>query len=74
AASLGEQVAEIRRVSLLPIAVGFGISTSEQAKTVARHADAVVVGSAIVDLIAKQGRESVPSVTNFVRGIVSAIR
>jgi len=73
AASLENQIAQIRRVSSLPVAVGFGISTAEQAKAVAQHADAVVVGSAIVDLIAKEGRESTPKVSNFVRGIVSAI-
>jgi len=55
AASLGEQVAAIRACTSLPIAVGFGISTAEQAATVAKHADAVVVGSAIVTEIAAAG-------------------
>ena len=73
ATSLEQHIAEIRRVSSLPIAVGFGISTPEQAKAIAQHADAVVVGSAIVDLIATRGRESVASVAAFVRDIVSAI-
>jgi tryptophan synthase alpha chain len=51
ASSLGERVAEIRRCTPLPIAVGFGISTPEQAKEVAQIADGVVVGSAIVQKI-----------------------
>lgn len=72
-ASLEKQITEIRRVSSLPIAVGFGISTPDQAKTVAHHADAVVVGSAIVDLIAKEGRGSVGKVSNFARAIAAAI-
>ena len=73
AETLAAQIEKIRRVSDLPIAVGFGIATPDQAKTVAQYADAVVVGSAIVDLIAKDGRESVASVTEFARQIVKAI-
>ena len=52
ASSVGEQVAQIRRHTTLPIAVGFGISTPEQAHEVeTQAADAVVVGSAIVQRI-----------------------
>ncbi len=57
AASLGEHVAGIRRFTQLPIAVGFGISTPEQAREVAEVADGVVVGSAIVQRIAELGAE-----------------
>jgi tryptophan synthase alpha chain len=71
--SLESQVEQIRKMSKLPIAVGFGIATPGQAKAVAQHADAVVVGSAIVDLVGKYGRDSVPKVAEFVRGIVRAI-
>ena len=53
--SLDEKIAQLKKISDLPIAVGFGISTPEQAREVAQYADAVVVGSAIVDLIAKHG-------------------
>ncbi|MDD5201147.1 MAG: tryptophan synthase subunit alpha [Terrimicrobiaceae bacterium] len=53
--SIGAQVAEIRRHTALPIAVGFGISTPEQAAGVAKDADAVVVGSAIVRRIGEHG-------------------
>jgi tryptophan synthase alpha chain len=51
ASSLGERVAQIRTCTALPIAVGFGISTAEQAREVAQVADAIVVGSAIVQRI-----------------------
>ena len=74
AASLSTQLARIRAASDLPIAVGFGISTPRQAKEVAQHADAVVVGSAIVDLIARHGRDAVPQVSVFAREIVQAIK
>ena len=53
--SLPEKISELRKHSNLPIAVGFGISNPTQAREVAAHADAVVVGSAIVDLIEKHG-------------------
>ena len=74
ATSLGAQVAQIRRFSTLPIAVGFGISTPEQAKTVAQHADAVVVGSAIVNLVAMHGRNCLPVVREFVSELLVALR
>ena len=44
-------VARIKRHTSLPVAVGFGIKTPDQAAAVARHADAAVVGSAIVDRV-----------------------
>ena len=44
-------VERIKRHTKLPVAVGFGIKTPEQAAAVARHADAAVVGSAIVDQV-----------------------
>jgi tryptophan synthase alpha chain len=57
AASLPERVAAIRATTDLPIAVGFGISSPAQVKEVAQHADAVVVGSAIVKRVAEWGSE-----------------
>lgn len=57
ASSVAEGVARIRRHTSLPIAVGFGISTPEQAREVAQVADAVVVGSAIVNEIARLGND-----------------
>src|SRR6267378_5776195 len=70
-----EKLALIRQHTDLPIAVGFGISNPEQAATVARVADAVVVGSAIVDLIGKIGDadDLADRVAKFVRPIASAI-
>jgi len=74
ASSLSEKVVQLRQLSSLPIAVGFGISNPEQAREVARHADAVVVGSAIVDLIGKHGIGSVEKVSVFARAIAEAIK
>jgi len=75
AVSLAQKLAELRKMSDLPVAVGFGISSPEQAREVARHADAVVVGSAIVDLIAKHGDkpEMIEKVSAFARDLAKAI-
>ena len=51
AANIPEAVARIRQHTTLPVAVGFGLSTPEQVKQVARVADGVVVGSALVNVI-----------------------
>jgi tryptophan synthase alpha chain len=52
---LRAQVERVRRVSPLPVAVGFGISTPEQARAVAGMAQGVVVGSALVDMLDREG-------------------
>ncbi len=75
ASSLPEKIAELRAASKLPIAVGFGISNAAQARNVAQHADAVVVGSAIVDLIAKHGDKPamIETVVAFVKSLADAV-
>jgi tryptophan synthase alpha chain len=50
-------VAAVRRHTVLPVAVGFGISRREQVAAVSTHADAVVVGSALLDIVAKAAPE-----------------
>ena len=55
AAGLEESIARVRRATSLPVAVGFGISTPAQARAVAGHADGVVVGSALVDVLGTGG-------------------
>jgi tryptophan synthase alpha chain len=69
-AGLAREVAELRTVTDVPVAVGFGISTPEQAAEVARVADGVVVGSALVDTLARGG---VDAARAFVRSLRSAI-
>src|SRR5437763_7887420 len=75
ASSLPDKIAELRKASDLPIAVGFGISNADQAREVAKHADAIVVGSAIVDLIAKHGdkAEMIEKVTASAHELASAV-
>jgi tryptophan synthase alpha chain len=69
ASGLEREVAELRAATPVPVAVGFGISTPEQAAVVARVADGVVVGSALVELL---GREGVEGARPLVRGLRAA--
>ena len=66
-------VRAIRANSDTPCAVGFGISTPEQAKNMADYADGVIVGSAIVKIIAQYGRDCVKPVGEFVKAMKEAI-
>jgi tryptophan synthase alpha chain len=70
AADLAGYVARVRRATSLPIAVGFGISTPEQARSVGRIADGVVIGSALVDTL---GRDGVRAARHFLGTVRSAL-
>lgn len=74
--TIGEMTAKIRAHTDLPIAVGFGISNPEQARLVAAHAEAVVVGSAVVNQIAAKGKhpDLIPTVSAFVKSLVEATK
>ena len=74
--TIAAMTARIRAHSPLPIAIGFGISNAYQAREVASHGDAIVVGSAVVNRIAELGTnpEMVPTVAGFVRGLAEAIK
>src|SRR5881296_351608 len=76
AANIADMTAKIRKHTSLPIAVGFGISNPEQARFVAQNADAVVVGSAVVNQIAQHGKgaELVRAVAKFVKPLVRAVK
>ena len=70
ATDLEESVARVREATSLPVGVGFGISTPEQAAAVGRIADGVVVGSALVDRL---GREGVDSARRFLLDLRAAL-
>ena len=70
AADLGQTVARVRQATDLPVAVGFGISTADQARQVARMADGVVVGSALVDRLEREGPAGAET---FLRGLRLAL-
>ncbi len=70
---LGEILKEIRKVTDLPAAVGFGINTPEQAAEIAAVADGVIVGSAIVKLAARYGGHAAPHMGMYVRKMKESI-
>ncbi len=72
ALDLEQRVRELRRLTELPIGVGFGISTPEQARTVAAFADAVVVGSALSQLI--ETHLASADLVDAVGGLVGAMK
>ena len=76
AADLAEQVGKIRAHTKLPIAVGFGVSNPQQARLVAQSADAVVVGSAVVNQIAEHGKSKdlVRRAGRFVKALAEAVK
>jgi len=63
----------VRKNGRVPAAVGFGISTPAQAAEMAAKADGVIVGSAIVRLVAQYGREAAPYVAEYVRSMKKAM-
>lgn len=75
------QVARIKRATTLPVVVGFGVRTPEQAKTIAACADGVVVGSALVETIrttlgpdGRAGPDTVSAVHRLVHSLASGLR
>jgi len=70
---IAEMVGLVKTVRNIPCAVGFGISTPEQARAMAAHADGVIVGSAIVKIAAQYGAECVQPICDYVRMMKTAI-
>ena len=73
-ASIEDAVARLKAATDLPIAVGFGVRTPEQAAAIARVADGVVVGSAIVELVALHGSDAAGPVRDYVASLKAAIQ
>ncbi|NLV17691.1 MAG: tryptophan synthase subunit alpha [Syntrophomonadaceae bacterium] len=68
------RVEELRAVTSLPIAVGFGISTPEQAAEYSQYADGVIVGSAIVSLIGEYGGKARGPLKEYIANMKAALR
>ncbi|MBR0755846.1 tryptophan synthase subunit alpha [Bradyrhizobium jicamae] len=78
---VGEAVARIKRHTKLPVCVGFGIRTPEQARAIAEHANGSVVGTALVDALKgsldAEGRattKTVPAVADLVAALAQGVR
>lgn len=71
--NIGALIARVKETCDIPCAIGFGISNPQQAAEMAKLADGVICGSAIVKIIAEHGRESVAPVAEFVRSMKAAL-
>ena len=74
ASDISAMVKSVNENTDIPCAVGFGISTPEQARKIGQLADGVIIGSAIIRIIEEHGRDSVPYVIEYVRRIKEALR
>ncbi len=73
-ASIDEAVAQIKAVSDIPIVVGFGVRTPEQAAAIGRVADGVAVGTAIVEIIGTHGKDAAEPVRAYVETLAAALK
>lgn len=71
--SIEEAVARLKSATDLPIAVGFGVRTPEQAGAIASHADGVVVGSALVEIVGEYGQEAPAKLKELTSALASAV-
>lgn len=71
---VGDMIRRVHEATDVPAAVGFGISTPEQAAAMAMQADGVIVGSAIVKLVARHGTQAVEPVAAYVRSMKAALK
>jgi tryptophan synthase alpha chain len=71
--SIDAAVSRLKAATDLPVAVGFGVRTPGQAAAIARVADGVVVGSAIVELVARHGADAPGPVTAYIRTLADAV-
>jgi len=72
--SIEANVARIKQATDIPVAVGFGVRTPEQAGEIARVADGVVVGSALVELVAEHGADAPAHLRELTSKLAGAVR
>ena len=70
---LGGMVKLVRETTDVPCAFGFGIVTPEQAEYVAKYSDGAIVGSAIVKIVAKYGKDCLPYINEYVKSMKEAV-
>ena len=71
---LGSIVKVVRENTDIPCAIGFGISTPEQAKAMADISDGAIVGSAIIKLLERYGRDAISYIEDYIKSMKDAIR
>lgn len=70
---ISDMIDSVKEVNDIPCAVGFGVSTPEQAEEYARYADGVIVGSAVVKIVEQYGKDSIEYVADYVSSMKQAI-
>ena len=70
---IGDLIKKVKEVNSIPCAIGFGISTPQQAREMAAISDGVIVGSAIVKIVAEHGIDSIEPVKAYVKSMKDAI-
>lgn len=71
---VADMIKEVKKVKDIPCAIGFGISTPEQAKEMSEISDGVIVGSAIMRIVGEYGRDSAAKVGEYVRSMKEAMQ
>ena len=71
--SIEQAVARLKRSTDLPVAVGFGVRTPDQAAAIAQHADGVVVGSALVEVVGEHGANAAGPIRKATRALADAV-
>ena len=71
--AIGDLIQTVKEECSIPCAIGFGISTPEQAEAMAKISDGAIVGSAIVKIVAKYGKSCVPYVKEYVQSMKQAV-
>jgi tryptophan synthase alpha chain len=71
--SIEDAVARLKAATDIPVAVGFGVRTPDQARAIARVADGVVVGSALVDLVARHGADAPRPIREYTAALAAAV-
>jgi len=72
-ADLVQKIKEIKKITDKPVLVGFGVSDEKQVRSIARVADGIIVGSAIVDRL-RNGRKAVKSTISFVSRLIASLK
>ena len=70
---LSSIMASVRKYAKVPAAIGFGISTPETAKRMSEISDGVIVGSAIVRIVAQYGEDAAPHIYEYVKSLTDAV-
>lgn len=72
--NLGDMIRIIKDYTDVPVAIGFGIHTPEQAAKMAALAEGVITGSGVADIINRKGKEATPELRKYISGLKKAIR